>query len=170
MGIPGVANVAIFGLRDRQLQVLVDPAKLRASGVSMDQVIRTTGNALWASPLTFVEASTPGMGGFIDTANQRIEIEHKQPIKTAQDLAKVTVQGTEAKPLRLGDVAQVVEDHQLLIGDAVVNDAPSLMLVVERFPEANVRDVSGEVEDALRAMQPHAMGSNRATSVVRRPP
>jgi CzcA family heavy metal efflux pump len=167
MGIPGVANVAIFGLRDRQLQVLVDPAKLRASGVSMDQVIRTTGNALWASPLTYVEASTPGMGGFIDTANQRIEIQHNQPIKTAQDLAKVTVQGTEAKPLRLGDVAQVVEGHQLLIGDAVVNDAPSLMLVVERFPGANVRDVSGAVEDALRAMQPGLAGIQIDTTVYR---
>lgn len=70
-------------------------------------------------------------------------------------------------PLRLGDVAQVVEDHQLLIGDAVVNDAPSLMLVVERFPEANVRDVSGEVEDALRAMQPGLAGIQIDTTVFR---
>ena len=37
MGIPGVANVAIWGHRDRQLQVLVDPARLRASHVSLLQ-------------------------------------------------------------------------------------------------------------------------------------
>src|SRR5690348_1629685 len=47
MGIPGVANVAIWGQRDRQLQVQVDPEKLRAAGVTLDQVIDTTGNALW---------------------------------------------------------------------------------------------------------------------------
>ena len=54
------------------------------NGVTLDQVLRTSANALWVSPLTFVEASTPGLGGFIDTANQRIEIQHNQPIKTAR--------------------------------------------------------------------------------------
>ena len=33
MAVPGVANVAVWGQRDRQLQVLVDPDRLRASGV-----------------------------------------------------------------------------------------------------------------------------------------
>ncbi|RPI95174.1 MAG: efflux RND transporter permease subunit, partial [Chloroflexi bacterium] len=60
MGVPGVANVAIWGNRDRQLQVQVDPEKLQEAGVTLDQVVATTGNALWVSPLSFLEASTPG--------------------------------------------------------------------------------------------------------------
>src|SRR5690348_3101777 len=75
-GLPGVASVAIWGQRDRQLQVQVDPRALRRYGVSLDQVISSTGNALWVSPLTFVEASTPGTGGFVDTASQRLGIQH----------------------------------------------------------------------------------------------
>jgi Cu/Ag efflux pump CusA len=71
MGVRGVANVAIWGNRDRQLQVQVDPERLRNAGVSLEEVIRSTGNALWFSPLSFVEASTPGTGGFIDTARRR---------------------------------------------------------------------------------------------------
>ena len=38
---------------------------------SLLQVLETTGNALWVSSLSFVEASTPGTGGFIDTAPQQ---------------------------------------------------------------------------------------------------
>jgi len=72
MGIPGVANVAIYGQRDRQLQVQVDPAQLTARGVTLTDVIETAGNALWVSPLTFVEASTPGTGGFVEGTNQRL--------------------------------------------------------------------------------------------------
>src|ERR1041384_7279941 len=68
-GVPGVANVAIWGQRDRQLQVRVDPKRLRDRGVSLLRVLETTGNALWWSSLSFVEASTPGSGGFIDTDN-----------------------------------------------------------------------------------------------------
>ena len=37
MAVPGVANVAIWGQRDRQIQVLVDPDRLRSHGVSLDQ-------------------------------------------------------------------------------------------------------------------------------------
>ncbi len=39
MSIPGVANVAIWGQRDRQFQVLVDPERLRASSVTLADVI-----------------------------------------------------------------------------------------------------------------------------------
>lgn len=166
MGVPGVANVAIFGLRDRQLQVLVDPKRLSQNRVSLDQVIRTTGNALWVSPLTFVEASTPGTGGFIDTPNQRIEVQHTSPIRTANDLAQVTVQDAQNR-VRLGDVAQIVEDHQPLIGDATFNGSPNLVLVVERFPGTSVSDVTRGVEDALRAMRPGLAGVNVDTTVFR---
>src|SRR3954471_9132766 len=54
LGLPGVANVAIWGFRDRQLVVKADPRSMRAHGVSLSQVVRTTGNAQLVSPLTFV--------------------------------------------------------------------------------------------------------------------
>src|SRR4051812_43325806 len=40
MAIPGVANVAIWGQRDMQYQVLVDPDRLRVNGVTLDTVVR----------------------------------------------------------------------------------------------------------------------------------
>ena len=46
MAIPGVANVAIWGQRDRQLQVLVDPDRLRAHGLTVDQVVQAAGTPL----------------------------------------------------------------------------------------------------------------------------
>jgi Cu/Ag efflux pump CusA len=167
LAVPGVANVSIWGLRDRQLQVRVDPQRLQRNGVTLDQIIATTGNALWASRLTFLEASTPGTGGFVDTANQRIEIQHTSPVKTAKDLAQVAVEGDLRRPLRLGDVAQVVEDHQPLVGDAMDEGAPGLMLVVERFPGTSVVDVTHEIEGTLDAMRPGLAGVDIDTTVFR---
>ncbi len=150
MGVPGVANVSIWGRRERQLQVQVDPEELHSHGVTLQQVIETTGNALWMSPLTFLDASTPGTGGWIETPNQRLGIQHILPISTAEDLAKVTVANSS---LRLGDVAHVVEDHQPMIGDALVDDVPALMLVVEKYPWANTVEVTKATEAALAALQ-----------------
>ena len=167
LSVPGVSNVSIWGLRDRQLQVLIDPHRLRLNGIVVDDVIKTAANAMWSSPLTYVEASTPGTGGFIDTAHQRISINHTQPIKTAADLGKVTIEGDSPKPVTLGEVADLVEGHPLLIGDAVVQDGAGLMLVVERSPGTSIAAVTRSVEKALDAMRPGMTGIQFDTSVFR---
>jgi Cu/Ag efflux pump CusA len=166
-GLPGVADVAIWGQRDRQLQVQVNPAKLRSLGVTLDQVVSTTGNALWVSPLTFIEASTPGTGGFVDTPNQRFGIQHVTPITTADSLSAVSIEDSDGRTLRLGQVADVVEDHQPLIGDAVLDGGPGLMLVIQKFPNANTREVTKAVEEALEDMRPGLSGVTIDTSVYR---
>lgn len=164
LGVPGVANVSIWGFRDRQLQVQVDPNQLRNKGVTLSQIISTTGNALWVSPLSFLNASTPGTGGFFDTPNQRLGIRHILPITNAEELAKVSVEGSA---LTLGDVSQVVEDHQPLIGGATIDESPNLMLIVEKFPWANTLEVTGKVESALTGLRPGLSGLNMNSTLFR---
>jgi len=166
MGITGVANVSTWGQRERQLQVQVDPERLRAKGVSLLDVISTTGNAQAFSPLTFLEANTPGTGGFIDGTNGRIEIQHILPFSSPKQLAQVPIEGS-GESLRLGDVATVVEDHQPLIGDAVLGDGAGLLMVVEKFPGANTLQVTQDVEAALDAMRPGLSGMEIDTSLFR---
>jgi len=151
LGVPGVANVSVWGNRDQQLQVLVDPEHLREMGVTLEQVVETTGNSLWVTPLTFLEGSTPGTGGFIESPNQRFGIWHVLPIKSPEDLAQVPVERTA---LTLGDVSEIVTDHQPLIGDAIKNDNPNLLLVIEKLPGTNILDVTEGVDAALTALRP----------------
>ena len=164
LSVPGVANVSIWGMRDRQLQVLVDPQRLQARHVTLDQIVSTTGNALWVSPLTFLNASTPGSGGWIDGPQQRLEVRHVLPISSPNDLAQVNVEGTT---LRLGDVAKVVEDHQPLIGDDILDNGSGLMLVVEKFPGANTLDVTRGIEAKLAELQPGLSGIQIDTGIFR---
>ncbi len=165
MGVPGVANVAIWGQRERQLQVQVDPEKLYAQGVTLSQVIKTTGEALWFSPLSFLESSSPGTAGWIDTPNQRLGIQHELPISEPSDLAQVVL--ADNTELRLGDVAKVVEDHQPLIGEAILKRGPGLLLVIEKFPGANIKEVTRRVEEALVAMRPGLTGIDIDTTIFR---
>jgi Cu/Ag efflux pump CusA len=166
MGVPGVANVATWGQRDLQLQVQVDPERLRENNVTLLDIIKTTGNALWYSPLTFLEASTPGTGGFIDTSNQRLTVMHLLPISTPEELAQVAIDrsgdgattesgtATTGSALPLGAVADIVEDHQPLIGDAVLTNGPGLLLVIDKLPGADVYQVTKGVQVAMQELQP----------------
>ncbi len=174
LGVEGVANVSIWGFRDQQLQVLVDPAELATANVTLSQIISTTGNALEVSPLSFLEASLPGTGGFIDTVNQRLHVFHEQAIDTPEELSQVTVEGIDGgavfvggDPLALGEVAEIVTGHQPLIGDARCTDGPCLLLVIEKFPESNTPAVAAGVDEALAALSLGMPGVEIDASVYR---
>ena len=147
MAIPGVANVAIWGQRDRQLQVLVDPDRLRVHALTIDQVVEAAG-----------EGVSLQAGGFLDTPNQRLAITHAAAVASVKDLESIVVASRSGAVLRIGDVATVVEGFPVPIGDAVINSGPGLMLIVEKQLGANTLTVTRGVEEALEQMKPALSG------------
>ncbi len=156
MAIPGVANVAIWGQRDRQIQVLVDPQQLRNHEITIDDVMRATR-----------DATEIGGGGFIDMPNQRFAVSHISPVHAARDLAPVPVAMRNGAPLTLGNVAELVESFPPPIGDAVINDGPGLLLVVEKQPWGNTLEVTHKVEAALEALRPGLADLDIDSSIFR---
>jgi len=153
LGVPGVANVAIWGQRLRQMHVQIDPNRLYDARVMQEDLIAAAGDALWVSPLTFLKGSAPGTGGWIDNRNQRLGVQHSMPIELPEDMAKVAVTPIHllmsGKSMSLGEIAEVTFDHPPLIGDAITNKGNGLLLVLEKFPSANTLEVTRGVELAL---------------------
>jgi CzcA family heavy metal efflux pump len=165
--VPGVANTPIWGERLKMQQLQIDPKKLERHGVALERVMDDAANALDAGLLQFSEGSFIGTGGFIDTPNQRINIRHVAPIVKAQDLANVPIEKVDGKRLTLGDVGNLVIDHQPLVGEAVINDGPGLMMIVEKLPWANTLEVTRGVEEAMNEMQPGLPGMQVDTTIFR---
>ena len=179
--VPGVANVAIWNERLQLMTVQVEPARMAGRKVSLDQVMETTADAVDSGLLRFSSGSVIGTGGMVESANQRLSVRNVLPIVTPADLAKVPIKGAGPVPgsasagastnaatgasapqsgagssraPTLGDVAKVAETHQPLIGDAVINSEPGILLVVEKLPWANTLDLTAGVEDAIKQLQP----------------
>ena len=126
MAVPGVANVAIWGQRDQQFQVLVDPERLRAQRVTLDEVRRGRGDG--------VSVET---GGFVDTPNQRLAVAHAPAVTSARGpraASSSTLRG--GAPLRSATSPTSCEGYPPPIGDAIINDGPGLLLIVEKQPGA----------------------------------
>src|ERR687896_460309 len=153
--------------RLQMYQVQVEPARLRENGVSLEQIMTTTSDALDAGLMQFSEGAVIGTGGFIDTPNQRLQVQHVLPIITPENLAQVSFQNNEGRILRLGEVAEVVEGHQPLIGDAVIDDGPGLLLIVEKLPWANTLEVTRGVDEALRALEAGLDGGEIDATIFR---
>ncbi|MGI9607630.1 MAG: efflux RND transporter permease subunit, partial [Acidimicrobiales bacterium] len=167
MLIPGVANVAMWGERLEMLQVQVEPGRLAEHEISLNALMQTTGDALDSGILQYSEGAIVGTGGFIETPNQRMAVRSVLPIVTVDDLARIPVAERDGEILRLADVAELKTDHQPLIGDAVIDDGPGLMLIVEKFPWGNTLELTEEVEKALEELKPGLQGVNIDSEIFR---
>jgi CzcA family heavy metal efflux pump len=143
MAIPGVANVAIWGQKDKQLQVIVDSERLQAHDVSLDRVLQSARDAVALDA-----------GGFVDTPNQRLAVRQLSSVKTPEEMARTVVSFRDGAALHLGDVADVKIGTPPAIGDAIINDQLGLLLIVEKQPAANMLEVTRKVEAAMEAMRP----------------
>jgi len=165
--VPGVAQVAIWGERIPQRHVQVDPAKLKANHVTLQQVMDSTADALDAGLLRYSDGAMIGTGGFVTSGDSRLNVRLVQPILDPEQLGAVPVLERNGKTLRLSDLGSVLVDPGPLIGDAVINDGPGLMLVVQKFRGANTMEVTRGVEEAMQELQPGLQGIEIDTTIFR---
>lgn len=171
LGVPGVANVAIWGQRIRQLHVQIDPLRLRDARLRQEDIFQSAGDAMWTTPLSFLKGSAPATGGWIDNQNQRLGVHHRMPVTQPEDMAQVALAPPHllmsGKTMNLGDVTEVTFDHPPIIGDAFVNNGKGLMLVIEKLPSADTLEVTRGVEKALEELQGGLPGVQINSNVFR---
>jgi CzcA family heavy metal efflux pump len=139
----GVAKVAVFGGEVRQLQVHLDPQRLRAHGIGIEEA------------LTAVERSTEVRGaGVLDTPNQRIVVRSEGQLLKPAELAGAVVREGAGAVLRVGDIARVVEGAEPRVGEGGVNGERGLVIVISAQLGGNTKVVAADAEEALRRLRP----------------
>jgi Cu/Ag efflux pump CusA len=153
LGLQGVANVSTYGQSNLQLQVLLNPQAMISKHVQLSDVIAAVGNSQLVSPITYLQGSTPGTGGYIEDGNQRLDIRHILPFGTPGNLAVLPIVGPGIPGgTTVSSVSTVVTGHQPLIGNAEVNGTQGLVLVVQKLPGASATAVTSEVQQALASL------------------
>lgn len=140
----GVARATVYGGQVRRMEVRVRPTDLAARDLSLADV------------LAAVQKSTAiSGGGFIDTPQQRVLIEPRGQALTAQDIAAVPIPATpNAAPVRIGDIAEVVDGPAPDTGDALIQGKPGVLISLSSQYGANTLDATHAVEAALEEMRP----------------
>jgi CzcA family heavy metal efflux pump len=143
LAVPGVSKVAIFGGEVRQVQVQLDPDRLRTHGIGV------------ADALEAARRSTGARGGgVIDQANQRLTVRTEGQVTAPEDLAATVVHEREGVVLRLGDLGRVVHAPETRFGEGGVNGTRGLVIVISGQLGANTKVVAGRVEAVLTALGP----------------
>ncbi len=153
--VDGVAGISLWNEQQPAIQLLLDPQKLAAKNVTLDNVERTMSDALDAGGLTFTTGSIHAQLGVLDLPNQRLQLFQKLGITKAADLGPVPLndQPQTGPQLTLSDVGTAVTGTAPKIGDAVVNGRPGILIVVQKLPWGNTLNVTRDVEAALKELR-----------------
>jgi CzcA family heavy metal efflux pump len=168
MAVPGVANVAIWGFRNKEIMVEADPALMAANGVSLDTLKSAAADAVDSGELKFTNGGVVGSLGGVTSPQQYLSVHNIQPIVSPAQMGTVPLGTTSnGKVLRIDQVANVTWDYPTLAGDAVINGGTGLMLVIEKFPDANTIDVTNGINQAFAQLQPGLHGISIDTGIFR---
>jgi CzcA family heavy metal efflux pump len=143
LAVPGVADVQVFGMGVRELQIQVHPERLIRFGLGMTDVLSAARRA------TGVRGA-----GFLEGENQRLVIRTTGQAVTPSALARTVVARDGAGRVTLGDVADVVAAPAPPIGAAAIDGRPGIELVVTGQYGANTLEVTERVDAALANLQP----------------
>src|SRR6266404_1489133 len=143
LAVPGVAQAQIFGGDSRERQVLIDPLRLQAAGVTLEDVYEAVrrGTGLIG-------------GGYLETATQRIVLQAQAPGDSPEALAKALITTRDGPPLRLGDIATVRDGPAPRFGDAMIGGRPGILVETSTQFGANTLEVSYALESLLATLAP----------------
>jgi CzcA family heavy metal efflux pump len=143
LAAPGVAEVAVAGGQVRRIEVRARPGDLADSDLGFLDILQAVRRATGVAG-----------AGFIDTPNQRVLIAPQGQALTLDAVGAGQIQTPGAAPVRIADVADVVETPAPPFGDALIDGRPGVLVSVGRQYGADTLKVTRGVELALASLQP----------------
>jgi len=139
-GVPGVSEIDIWAGSERQIQILVDPARLAQRGLSLMDVRSA-----------IRERNRDRSGGDLESGKRQYLLRTIGRFESLDELRSLILSRRGDTVIRLSDVAQVQMDHFEKRGTSSFNGSPGLMLGVRRESGSNVIDIKRQmlVEVAL---------------------
>jgi cobalt-zinc-cadmium resistance protein CzcA len=143
--VPGVIEVNSFGGEDRQYQVVLDPKRLQAAGVSVAQLIEA-----------LEKSNRNAGGGYIQHNREQFVISTAGLVQNLDDLRKVVIGATpQGVPITIDTVADVQFGPRLRRGAATMDgEGEAVVGVAMMLLGENSRTVTAAVKAQLAALEP----------------
>jgi CzcA family heavy metal efflux pump len=138
----GVSQVTIIGGDYKQYQILADPQKMDAYGVTMNELEKVG--------KTF---STNSAGGVVRDYGNEYALRGMARTNDLEELGNTFIKQNSGAPVVLSDVAEVVIGSAVKMGHASQNAQPSVILAISKQPNINTLNVTQQIEANLKEIQ-----------------
>jgi len=141
--ISGVGQVRFIGDRKRQIQVLLDPEKLAAYNLNIEQV-----------RLALAAQNIEIPGGRIDEGNRELSLRTLGRVEKPLDFAQIIVATVNGAPVRVSDIGEVQDSFEEPRSIARLNGKPAVALAVRKQAGTNSLDVIAAVKQRINELRP----------------
>jgi HAE1 family hydrophobic/amphiphilic exporter-1 len=145
--VSGVGQVSIVGGRKRQIQVMLDPARLRGAGLTAIDVQRA---------IVAQNISTPG--GTVDTGPQRLTFRVSGRVQNVQAIEEIIVRAVEGHPILIRDVGEVIDGEEEAETAASIAGKPAVVLSIRKQSGENSVAVVDALRERMKEMTPTLPG------------
>ncbi len=143
MSISGVSQVVVMGGGVKQYQILLSAEKLQQNGLSLEEV---------RSSLKKISKNTTG--GFLNEDNKEFLIRPLGRANSIEDIRETAIGKHLGRPVLLKDVAEVKIKAKRKRGEASINAKESVVLTIQKQPQADTVALTREVEQAIEELKP----------------
>jgi HAE1 family hydrophobic/amphiphilic exporter-1 len=140
--LPGVAQVLVFGSQKFAVRVQVDPVAAAQRNISMDDV---------RNVVSKTNSNTPV--GTLVGREKNVTLTASGAMTKAEDYRKVVVAYRNGTPIRLEEIAKVIDDVENNKIASLFNNERAIVLAIQRQPDANTVAVVDQVRAKLPAFQ-----------------
>ena len=140
--VKGVGQVTVGGSSLPAVRVNVNPTVLNKYGIGFDEV-RTAINA--------TNANRPK--GTVEDGDRQWQIYANDQAKQARDYLPVIVTWRNGAPVRLSEVAEVVDSVQDVRNTGISNGKPAVLVLIYRQPGANIIETANRINEVLPQLQ-----------------
>lgn len=140
--LTGVAQVSVIGQKRYAVRVEINPDKLAATDLTLEEV---------NSALSAANASSPI--GELDGKRQMVMLQTRGDLMNAADFANVVIATRNGQPVRLSDVASVEDSIENTLSYSAVNGHHAIVLSVQRQPGANIVATLDSIRQLLPKIQ-----------------
>lgn len=140
--IPGVANVEISGGFEREIKILVDPVKLKALNLTINDVI----NAISTDNL-----NTPV--GNITDSGYKFLIRSEGEAKTISDLGNIIIKNIVNTPIYIKDIAKIVDGYKEINSISRLNTKPAINISIKKEASENPVRISDMVKKLIPKLE-----------------
>ena len=152
--IQGVGFVSVAGAQKPAVRVQVNPAAIASRGIAFEDVRAVLARATVNAPK-----------GSIDGDRQAVSLATNDQLFAAGTYRPLIVTYRNGAPVRLSDVAQIVDDAESIRGEGRFNDRRAIILIIQRQPGANTIETVDRIKAELPRLQA-AVPAGLAVSVV----
>ncbi|SEP74403.1 hydrophobic/amphiphilic exporter-1, HAE1 family [Virgibacillus subterraneus] len=138
----GVASVTVEGAKEREIQLILDQAKLQQYGVSAQMITQSLNSSNQSASV-----------GAVEKGNKKLQLRVTGEFESVEEIKQTFVQTQSGGKVYIDEVAEVKDTYKKSSTETLVNGEPSVVLSIMKKTDGNTVEVATNIKESMEEIK-----------------